>query len=182
MTRKSKPPIAIYSALADATRCRIIEILLNGPIPVHTLADAFVISRPAISRHLRVLKTAGLVAEVKKGRENLYALRTRKLGPAMAWIDIVASRAAAPEAAVVETEDEVVVEVAISSATETAVTELSPPSAPIGEVPTPSPAELDPLPAIAEVPQPLKAKPKKATKAERIPQPEPSLNQMGFDF
>ena len=61
MSRKTKAPIAIYSALADATRCRIVEILLRGPIPVHTLADAFSISRPAISRHLRVLKTAAAI-------------------------------------------------------------------------------------------------------------------------
>lgn len=86
MTRRSKPPVAIYSALGDTTRCRIIEILMSGPIPVHTLADSFAISRPAISRHLRVLKTAGLVAEVKKGRENLYTLRRGKFTKAAEWI------------------------------------------------------------------------------------------------
>ena len=86
MSRISKPPIALYSALADTTRCRIIEILAKGPIPVHRLADGFSISRPAISRHLRVLKQAGLVAEVKKGRENLYAFRPRKLDKAIGWI------------------------------------------------------------------------------------------------
>lgn len=86
MTRKSKPPITLYSALADTTRCRIIEILADGPIPVHRLADEFSISRPAISRHLRVLKEAGLVAEVKKGRENLYAFQRQKLGKAISWI------------------------------------------------------------------------------------------------
>ena len=92
MTRRIKPPVALYSALADATRCRIIEILQSGPLPVHTLADAFAISRPAISRHLRVLKTAGLVAEVKKGRENLYALKPARLSGATRWIDAVFQR------------------------------------------------------------------------------------------
>lgn len=91
MTRKPKPPIAIYSALSDATRCRIIEILLAGAVPVHQLAEAFAISRPAISRHLRVLKEAGLVAEVKKGRENLYALRPGKLFKATTWIEALAT-------------------------------------------------------------------------------------------
>ncbi|ODT67284.1 MAG: hypothetical protein ABS75_24105 [Pelagibacterium sp. SCN 63-23] len=99
MTRKIKPPIALYSALADATRCRIVEILMAGPIPVHKLADAFAISRPAISRHLRVLKTAGLVAEVKKGRENLYALRPDKLGRAVGWIEAVSGKTAPVPAA-----------------------------------------------------------------------------------
>jgi DNA-binding transcriptional ArsR family regulator len=91
MTRKTKPPIALYSALADATRCRIVELLLAGSVPVHQLADAFAISRPAISRHLRVLKEAGLVAEVKKGRENLYALRAEKLLKATAWIEALSA-------------------------------------------------------------------------------------------
>jgi len=86
MMRKITPPIAVYSALADATRCRILELLRAGPLPVHRLAEAFSISRPAISRHLRVLKTAGLVAEVKKGRENLYAPRLSRLDKAVGWI------------------------------------------------------------------------------------------------
>ncbi len=63
MTRANKPPVALYSALADVTRCRILEILRAGPVPVHRLSDSFSISRPAISRHLRVLKQAGLVAK-----------------------------------------------------------------------------------------------------------------------
>ncbi|MBD8064914.1 winged helix-turn-helix transcriptional regulator [Devosia sp. PTR5] len=94
MTRKATPPLAIYSALSDATRCRILEILSSGPVPVHSLADAFAISRPAISRHLRVLKTAGLVAEVKKGRENLYTFRTGRLDQATDWISSFASKQA----------------------------------------------------------------------------------------
>lgn len=96
MTRKIKPPIALYSALADATRCRIVEILASGPVPVHRLADAFPISRPAISRHLRVLKQAGLVAEVKKGRENLYAFRPQKLDKARAWLNAFTAPASIP--------------------------------------------------------------------------------------
>lgn len=89
MSKSPKPPVPVYSALADATRCKILAILQTGPIPVHKLADAFSISRPAISRHLRVLKTAGLVAEVKKGRENLYAFKPAKLERARAWIDFM---------------------------------------------------------------------------------------------
>lgn len=103
MSRKSKPPIALYSALADTTRCRILEILKLAPTPVHVLAEAFSISRPAISRHLRVLKTAGLVAEVKKGRENVYAFRPAKLEPAKAWLESIRAAdfepAAEPESA-----------------------------------------------------------------------------------
>jgi len=90
MSKKPKPPISLYSALADATRYRILEILRDGPKPVHVLTDGFSISRPAISRHLRVLKMAGLVAEVKKGRENLYAFKPAKLEAARTFIDSLA--------------------------------------------------------------------------------------------
>lgn len=89
MSKKSKPPIALYSALSDTTRCRILEILKTAPAPVHVLTEAFSISRPAISRHLRVLKSAGLVAEVKKGRENVYAFRPAKLDAAKAWLETI---------------------------------------------------------------------------------------------
>lgn len=81
------PPIQLFSALADDVRCKIIAMLRVEPLPVHRLAEAFPISRPAISRHLRVLSEAGLVAERKRGRENIYALRTRKLNDARKWLD-----------------------------------------------------------------------------------------------
>jgi DNA-binding transcriptional ArsR family regulator len=80
------PPIAIFEALADPTRCRIVELLRLGPQPVHVLASSFTISRPAISRHLRVLKRAKLITEKKTGRENLYRLHVKRLEPASTWL------------------------------------------------------------------------------------------------
>ena len=80
------PPISILVALADPTRCRILEILRDGPQPVHVLSGAFSISRPAISRHLRVLKTAKLIKEKKTGRENVYRLQVEKLRPVQDWL------------------------------------------------------------------------------------------------
>ena len=102
MSRKSRPPIALYSALADTTRCRILEILKTAPTPVHVLTEAFSISRPAISRHLRVLKAAGLVAEVKKGRENVYAFRPAKLDPARTWLETIRASGEVNDTAIVE--------------------------------------------------------------------------------
>ena len=81
------PPLAVLVALADPTRCRIIEILRGGPQPVHVVAGAFDISRPAISRHLRVLKQARLISEKKVGRENRYALHSARLKPVSDWLD-----------------------------------------------------------------------------------------------
>jgi DNA-binding transcriptional ArsR family regulator len=85
------PPIAILIALADPTRCRIIEILRAGPQPVHVLAGAFDISRPAISRHLRVLKQARLISEKKSGRENRYGLHPHRLQPVLDWLEAMTS-------------------------------------------------------------------------------------------
>ena len=85
------PPIVTLIALADPTRCRILEILREGPQPVHVLAGAFDISRPAISRHLRVLKQARLISEKKIGRENRYRLHAGKLRPVQDWLGTVAA-------------------------------------------------------------------------------------------
>ncbi|WP_240233291.1 ArsR/SmtB family transcription factor [Devosia lacusdianchii] len=81
------PPVSTLVALADPTRCRIIEILRDGAQPVHVLAAGFDISRPAISRHLRVLKRARLISEKKAGRENVYRLHADRLLPVQRWID-----------------------------------------------------------------------------------------------
>ena len=83
-------PVSIFIALADPTRCRIIELLQVGPSPVHRLVAEFDISRPAISRHLRVLREAGLIREEKSGRENLYALQAKRLAPVRKWLDKLA--------------------------------------------------------------------------------------------
>lgn len=91
---------AQFAALADATRCRVVELLHEKPRPVHDLAAAFSISRPAISRHLRVLKEAGLVKEEKRGRENVYSLQRQRLRPPSDWLTRhLGSRPPAPEAA-----------------------------------------------------------------------------------
>lgn len=77
----------LYSALADATRLKVLEMLHEKSRPVHELAAAFDISRPAISRHLRVLKEAGLVREIKQGRENVYSFQRDPLKPGLGWIE-----------------------------------------------------------------------------------------------
>jgi len=62
------------SALADQTRREIIARLAAGPQPAGRLAHGFPMSRPAISRHLRVLREAGLVECSRVGRQQLYRL------------------------------------------------------------------------------------------------------------
>ncbi|HVW93450.1 MAG TPA: metalloregulator ArsR/SmtB family transcription factor [Devosia sp.] len=88
------PPISQFAALADETRCRVLELLHERARPVHELAAHFAISRPAISRHLRVLKEAGLVREEKRGRENIYAMQPGVIEPATRWLQQFAPAAA----------------------------------------------------------------------------------------
>jgi DNA-binding transcriptional ArsR family regulator len=80
------PPVTLFAALADPSRCRVLELLRERARPVHELAAEFDISRPAISRHLRVLKEAGLVREEKRGRENVYILDAGQLLGADRWL------------------------------------------------------------------------------------------------
>jgi DNA-binding transcriptional ArsR family regulator len=82
----------LYSALADPTRLKVLDMLHEKSRPVHELAAAFDISRPAISRHLRVLKEAGLVKEVKQGRENVYTFQREPLKAGANWIEKHASK------------------------------------------------------------------------------------------
>ncbi len=63
-----------FDALGDPNRRRIVELLGDGERSVQDLADALPISRPAVSRHLRLLKEAGLVVESAVGTRRLYRL------------------------------------------------------------------------------------------------------------
>jgi DNA-binding transcriptional ArsR family regulator len=81
------PPSLQFAALADDTRCALVDLLRERPRAVHELAAMFPISRPAISRHLRVLKEAGLIGEERAGRENVYALKRHRLRQLGIWLD-----------------------------------------------------------------------------------------------
>jgi DNA-binding transcriptional ArsR family regulator len=63
-----------FDALGDPNRRAIVELLRGGDRSVQQLADELPISRPAVSRHLRLLKEAGLVADRPEGTRRLYRL------------------------------------------------------------------------------------------------------------
>jgi DNA-binding transcriptional ArsR family regulator len=63
-----------FNALGDPNRRAIVELLRTGDRSVQELADALPISRPAVSRHLKLLKDAGLVADHAEGTRRLYRL------------------------------------------------------------------------------------------------------------
>jgi len=64
-----------FDALGDGNRRAIVELLRDGDRSVRELADELPISRPAVSRHLRLLKQAGLVADRAEGTRRVYGLR-----------------------------------------------------------------------------------------------------------
>lgn len=76
----------VFVALADPVRRELLGRLAGGPVRVVDLAADHEISRPAISRHLRVLGEAGLVTAVDHGRERHYRLERSGLAPVSEWL------------------------------------------------------------------------------------------------
>lgn len=74
-----------YQALADDTRRSIIEMLARGELNAGSIADAFAVSRPAISRHLRVLRESGLVSARGERQQRLYRLEPGPLAEVQQW-------------------------------------------------------------------------------------------------
>jgi DNA-binding transcriptional ArsR family regulator len=74
-------------ALGNATRRKILMELRRAPMPVGALAKRFSVSRPAISRHLRVLQDAGLVTPDERGTQNVYAIRLQGFRAVREYID-----------------------------------------------------------------------------------------------
>ena len=80
-------PEATFSALADPTRRAVLELLRQGSQPAGRIAQAFPVSRPAISKHLRLLRRAHLVQERREGRHRLYQLNAEPLRAVASWLD-----------------------------------------------------------------------------------------------
>lgn len=76
----------IFQAVADPTRRAILDRLQAGPAPVNSLAEGFPQSRPAISKHLRILRESGLVSEQRQGRERVYELHPDRLAEIADWL------------------------------------------------------------------------------------------------
>ena len=75
------------TALADPTRRRILELLVDGEVSAGELAGHFPVSRPAVSRHLRVLREAGLVRARVDGQRRVYAVDAAPLAELDAWLE-----------------------------------------------------------------------------------------------
>ena len=80
------PADAVFRALADPTRRRVLERLGRGPASVGDLAKPFEMALPSFLQHLRMLETAGLVSSEKVGRVRTYRLVPERLKLAEDWL------------------------------------------------------------------------------------------------
>ena len=78
---------AAFSALADPTRRAVLDLLRAGTRPAGEIARAFPVSRPAISKHLKILRRAHLVEERREGRHRLYQLNPEPLKAVDTWLE-----------------------------------------------------------------------------------------------
>jgi DNA-binding transcriptional ArsR family regulator len=77
----------VFEALADPTRRRVLELLSEQDLSAGEIAAAFTVSRPAVSRHLRVLREAGLVRARRDSQRRVYGLDPAPLREIDAWLD-----------------------------------------------------------------------------------------------
>lgn len=76
----------VAAAISDPVRREIMMLLKGRMMSAGEIADCFDISRPGVSRHLRVLRECGLVTDEVRGRQRLYRLDTGPLAPLEAWL------------------------------------------------------------------------------------------------
>jgi DNA-binding transcriptional ArsR family regulator len=84
-----------FDALGDPTRRAILELLGSGDRSVREVAEALPVSRPAVSKHLRLLKQAGLVDEERRGTRSIYHLREEGLDAVRDYLERLWGEAAA---------------------------------------------------------------------------------------
>lgn len=78
---------AAFSAVADPTRRAVLDMLRAGSRPAGEIASSFTVSRPAISKHLAILRRAHLVEERREGRHRLYRLNPEPLKAVDSWLE-----------------------------------------------------------------------------------------------
>jgi DNA-binding transcriptional ArsR family regulator len=78
--------VEVFEALADPTRRRIVELLAENERSAGEVAKHFRVSRPAVSKHLRVLREAGVVNARGEAQRRIYRLEPRALGEAEGWL------------------------------------------------------------------------------------------------
>src|SRR3712207_3089163 len=78
--------MSAYAALAEPHRRQILDLLRDGERPAGELVERLDLSQPGVSKHLKVLREAGLVAVRPDGKRRMYALRAEPLAEVDAWL------------------------------------------------------------------------------------------------
>lgn len=86
MAAQSSAKHDVFQAIADPTRRKLLELLSRQEMPVTAISRHFPMSRTAVSKHLHILADAGLVHEVKSGRETRYSLKADPLQELKRWL------------------------------------------------------------------------------------------------
>jgi DNA-binding transcriptional ArsR family regulator len=77
----------VFQAIADPTRREIIHLVASQSLNLNAIADKFAISRPAVSKHIKILTECGLIVVSQKGRERLCEARLQKLNEVSHWVE-----------------------------------------------------------------------------------------------
>jgi DNA-binding transcriptional ArsR family regulator len=77
----------VFQAIADPTRREIINMIARQPMNLNSVADNFNISRPAISKHIKILTECGLIEMKQQGRERYCEAKLQKLNAVSQWIE-----------------------------------------------------------------------------------------------
>ena len=93
LTARLEKGAPVFAALGDETRLRILaKLSTGGPLSITQLTDGEGVTRQAITKHLGVLAHAGLVRDVRSGRERRWELELAPLGVARSCLDLVSER------------------------------------------------------------------------------------------
>jgi DNA-binding transcriptional ArsR family regulator len=79
--------VETFAALAEPNRFRIVELLRRGPRPVTDIGDSLSLNQPQVSKHLRILKAAGLVDVYPQAQHRVYALQPKPLRAMQEWLE-----------------------------------------------------------------------------------------------
>lgn len=77
----------MFIALAEQNRYRIVELLRSGPLPVNDISARLRLNQPQVSKHLRVLKEAGVVGAEARAQQRVYELRPEPLREMHDWLE-----------------------------------------------------------------------------------------------
>jgi DNA-binding transcriptional ArsR family regulator len=77
----------VFQAIADPTRRKILALLLGQTLHLNAVAEQFAISRPAVSKHVKILTECGLVRVVQRGRERYCQAQPERLREVASWLE-----------------------------------------------------------------------------------------------